>query len=139
MPPMPAKFTDVWEAFEMSGMGEYEVYVCRQSGKIYIHSEFGDEIEEVPEDIENATKYVLVPDKRALDLGTPLVLAFAGEFLADDLDEVRRIFRNKGAYARFKDLLARRNALERWYAFQAEAEQRALRAWCEDNAIALVD
>jgi hypothetical protein len=55
----------------------------RQSGKIYWHSEFGDNDEELPDDIDNE-KYIAIPDKRALDLGKPLVLDFAREFLPDD-------------------------------------------------------
>jgi hypothetical protein len=34
----------------------------------------------------------------ALDLGKPLVLDFAREFLPDDYDEVRHIFSRRGAY-----------------------------------------
>jgi len=30
-------------------------------------------------------------------------------------------------YARFKELLARRNALDEWHDFEAKAEERALR------------
>jgi hypothetical protein len=73
------------------GMGENEAYLDRQSGKIYWHSEFGDNDEELPDDIDDE-KYTAIPDKRELDLGKPLVLDFAREFLPEDYDEVRRIF-----------------------------------------------
>src|SRR6516165_3207892 len=56
-----------------------------------------------------------IPDKRELDLGKPLVLDFAREFLPVDYDEVRHIFSRRGAYRRYKDLLVRRGALERSY------------------------
>src|SRR5262245_63308299 len=49
--------------------------------------------------------------------GQALVLDFAREFLPDEYDEVRRIFSGRGAYRRYKDLLVRRGALERWYDF----------------------
>src|SRR6266536_5589275 len=54
-----------------------------------------------------------------------------GQFLPDDFDEVRQIFSSRGAYARFKDLLDRRGALDHWYDFEAKAEERALRTWCD--------
>src|SRR5437660_9536357 len=91
---MPVSFSDVQLAFEFvssGGMGENEAYLDRQSGKIYWHSEFGDNDEELPDDIDDE-KYISIPDKRELDLGKPLVLDFAREFLPDDYDEVRHIF-----------------------------------------------
>src|SRR5690348_4695117 len=69
-------------------MGENEAYLDRQSGKIYWHSEFGENDEELPDDIDNE-KYIAIPDRRELDLGKPLILEFACEFLPDDYDEVR--------------------------------------------------
>jgi hypothetical protein len=55
-------------------------------------------------------KYISIPDKRELNLGKPLVLDFAREFLPVDYDEVRHIFSRRGAYRRYKDLLVRRAA-----------------------------
>jgi hypothetical protein len=61
-----------------TGKGENEAYLDRQSGKIYWHSEFGDNDEELPDNIDDE-KYISIPDKRGLDLGKPLVLDFARE------------------------------------------------------------
>ena len=61
------------------------------SARAYWHSEFGDNEEELPDDIDDE-KYISISDKRELDLGKPLVLDFAREFLPDDYDEVRHIF-----------------------------------------------
>src|SRR5215813_5330617 len=80
---MPVSFSDLQLAFEFvssGGMGENEAYLDRQSGKIYWHSEFGDNQEELPDHIDDA-KYISIPDKRELDLGKPLVLDFARQFL----------------------------------------------------------
>ena len=97
---MAVSFSDLQLAFEFvssGGMGENEAYVDRQSGKIYWHSEFGDNDKELPDDIDDE-KYISIPDKRELDLGKPLVLDFAREFLPADYDEVRHIFSRRGAY-----------------------------------------
>ena len=67
------------------------------------------------------------------------MLDFAREFLPNDFDEVRRIFSRRGAYAAFKDLLARRNALDQWYDFESKATEKALRDWCELQSIELID
>ena len=95
---MAVSFSDLQLAFEFvsSGMGENEAYLDRQSGKIYWHSEVGDNDEELPDDIGDE-KYISIPDKRELDLGKPLALDFAREFLPDDYDEVRHIFSRRGA------------------------------------------
>jgi len=136
---MAVSFCDLQLAFEFvssGGMGENEAYLDRQSGKIYWRSEFGEIDEELPDDIDNE-KYIAIPDRRELDLGKPLVLEFAREFLPDDYDEVRHIFNRRGAYRRYKDLLVRRGALERWYDFSNTAEEAALREWCAENGIEL--
>jgi hypothetical protein len=65
------------------------------------------------------------------------VFAFAREFLPDELDEIQRIFHKRGAYARFKDLLQRKKALDRWYDFENKATEAALREWCEINGITI--
>jgi hypothetical protein len=136
---MPVSFSDLQFAFEFvssGGMGENEAYLDRQSGKIYWHSELGDNDEELPDDIDDE-KYIAIPDRRELDLGKPLVLDFARGFLPDDYDEVCHIFGGRGAYRGYKDLLVRRGALERWYDFSNKAEEAALREWCAENGIDL--
>jgi hypothetical protein len=47
------------------------------------------------------------------------------------------VFRKRGAYARFKDLLHWKKALERWYDFENKATEAALREWCEVNDIVI--
>ena len=136
---MPVSFSDVQLAFEFvssGGMGENEAYLDRQSGKIYWHSEFGDNDEELPDDIDDE-KYIAIPDKKEFDLGKPLVLDFAREFLPDDYDEVRHIFSRRGAYRRLKDLLVRPGAIDQWEDFSNKAEEAALREWCAENGIEL--
>src|SRR3982074_2829374 len=71
---MPVSFSDIQLAFEFvssGGMGENEAYLDRQSGKIYWHFEFGDNDEELPDDIDDE-KYIAIPDKIDLDLGKSL-------------------------------------------------------------------
>ena len=134
---MPVSFVDLQLAFEFvssGGMGENEAYLDRRSGKIYWYSEFGENDEELPDDIDDE-KYISIPDKKELDLGKPLVLDFAREFLPADYDEVSHIFSRRGAYARYKELLVRRGALERWYDFSNKSEETVLREWCAENGI----
>lgn len=143
---MPVKFQDIATAFELANtngdMGEFRAFVCKETGKIYYQTDFIDAAElndELPDDIEDEDKYIPLPDKRELDLGKPLVLAFVREFLRDDLDDVRYFFSKRGAYPKFKALLARRRAIDRWHAYENEARKRALRDWCTFHAIEIID
>ena len=134
---MAVSFSDLQLALEFvssGGRGENEAYLDRQSGRIYWHSEFGDNAAELPEDIDDE-KYISIPDNRGLDLGKPLVLDFARQFLPDDYNEVRHVFSRRGAYRRYTELLVRRGALEWLYDFSNKSEETALRKWCAKNGI----
>jgi len=119
---------------------ENEAYVCRDSGKIHwISGDPGelDEEEEVPDDIDDSEKYIPVPDKRDLDLGSHLVFDFTAQYLPQHYDHVRDMFRRKGAYGRFKGLLERQDKLQAWYAFSDEQETKALKEWCKEEGLQL--
>jgi hypothetical protein len=143
---MPARFKDIREAFDFvdtrGDFGENRAFLCQQTGKVYCHSESSDFdglFDELPDDIEDEDKYLAIPGKRELGLGKPLALDFAREWLPNDYDEVRDIFDRRGAYRKFRALVTRRDALERWYAFEAKATEQALRDWCELNSITITD
>lgn len=89
----------------------------------------------MPVDLDDEGKYIAVPHKNDLGLGKRLALDFASQFLEDDFEKVQDIFRHKGAYARFKDVLERSGILAQWYEFEAAAQEKALREWCEINSI----
>jgi len=116
-----------------------EAYVCRLTGRIYWASRepgIVDEEDEIPDDIDDIEKYVAVPHQRDLDLGTKLVFDFAAEHLAQHYDDVRNIFRSKGAYGRFKALLERQGVLENWYAYSDARTLSALEEWCKSERLA---
>jgi hypothetical protein len=139
---MPVSLNDLRDAFEFvcaGGGGEHQAFLCKQSGKLYCHSELYDDLDILPDDIDDSEKFLPIPDKRELDLGKPLALDFARQFLPGDFDDVRQIFSRRGAYAKFKNLLDRRGMLDQWYAFEAEAEDSALKMWCEFNSIEVSD
>ena len=140
---MPVRIADITEAFEFANtggsMGEFRAFVCRRTGEI--HYDFADAAEmddELPDDIDDATKYIALPDTRDLGLGRPLALDFAREYLPDDFDDVCYFFSKRGAYPKFKALLARRGAIDHWYAFEAKATEQALRDWCALHSIEIV-
>jgi hypothetical protein len=137
----PIQYSEIRDAFDFVSFGqpmEHEAYLCLETGKCYWHSEIGDNEEPLPEDIDDAGKYVAVPHKTELGLGTALVMRFVNEHIPELHDKVREIFSRSGAYARFKDLLEYRGALEQWYEYEETASEHALRQWCKDNNIEIV-
>jgi hypothetical protein len=142
---MPTSFQDILTAFEFvdTTVATNEAFLCLRTGKIYSRSDCYDDADglndEMPDDIDDEEKYIAIPGKRELDLGMPLVLDFAREFLPDDFDDVRDIFSRRGAYRKFRALVTRRNVLAQWYEFEKKATERALREWCELNSIELAD
>lgn len=98
---MPVSFAGLQLAFEFvsSGrLGENRVIPDTRSGRLYYHSEVVDNMEEdeVPDDIRDE-RYIEIPHKNELNLGKPLVLEFARQFLPDNYDDVRHIFSRRGA------------------------------------------
>ena len=135
-------FDTILEAFEFVSFGppeEHHAYLCLETGKIYWHSELGDDEEELPEDIDDAEKYVAIPHKNDLDLGKNLAIDFVEEVLPDATRDVERMFSRRGAYANFKNLLERRRLLQRWYEYEAAADEKALREWCADQGIEITN
>jgi len=133
-----AKFEQLFDAFEFVSSAppmENEAYVSRETGAVYWHSEDVADLDELPNDIDEGDKYLVIPHKSDLGLGKPLALRFAEEFLGDDFGKVRQIFSRPGAYARFKDLLEYRGLLNQWYEFEASEQKKALRQWCEQNGV----
>jgi hypothetical protein len=131
------KFQDIENAFMFVSTApqfENSAILSKETGEIYYVSGIGDS-DELPDDVEDADKYIEIPHKNDLDLGKALVLEFVSEYLPGDFQEVTRIFNRKGAYARFKQLLESKGMLDQWYAYEESKQEAALREWCTENGI----
>lgn len=117
---------------------DHTALICRSSGEICFGSEDG-EIDEIPDEAYESEGWVAVPEFRDIGCGANLVQDFVAQRLPEDAADVHRIFRRSGAYARFKDLLSHRGALEEWYAFENARQEQAIRDWCRDNGLELED
>lgn len=138
----PVKLSDLEEALLFVGMGsgfDTAAWVCRETGAVHRHSDDTDAFEPLPQDIDDAERYVAVPDKHELGLGKPLALEFARTHLPACYEQVYAMFSHRGAYARFKDLLDRQHSLDAWHQWEAEQTRQALREWCADNGLTLAD
>lgn len=134
---MAIPFSEISDAFDFvsfAGVGEHFAVLDRQTGRFYFHSDIGDNEEELPEDLDDE-KYLDIPHKNELGLGKRLVLDFAHQYLPDEVARVHAIFSRRGAYSKFKYLLDQKNLLEKWYAFESEAQEKALREWCAEVSL----
>lgn len=137
-----SRFEDLRLAFELVSYGERgecEAYVRISDGAVFRCNELGEPLDELPDDIDDKNKYVAIPHKDDLGLGEPLMLAFAYEYLPEDVDTVRAIFRQRHAYARFNELVEHHGLFARWHEFEDQARDEALRRWCRDAGIAMGD
>ncbi len=134
-------YDDLSAAFDFVSFAapmEHRAYVSLDTSAIYWISETNPiEEEDLPDDLETSDRYIAIPHKNELDLGNQLALRFVEEQLPHRHATVEDFFRHRGAYARFKDLLAAEQCLEKWYSFEAECTERALRDWCNANQIQL--
>ena len=89
---------------EFVSMGN-EAVLCRKTGKFLWHSDLEEDLDAWPDDAEDETKYLVVPDKKELDLG--------------------------------KTLLQRKQALDRWRAFENKATEDALKEWCKAHGLTI--
>jgi len=112
--------------------------LSQKTGEIFYISGMGDS-DDLPEDIEDSDEYIEIPHKNDLDLGNRLVMDFVAEQCPELLGKVHAIFKRKGAYSRYKELLDSKGLLEKWYDYENQHTKEALRQWCADNGIELTD
>lgn len=134
-----AALLDAYQFASPAGTWENSAFVDLENGSIYCASSEIETEEELPEDLETSDRYLILPDKNDLNLGRELALSFVEQELPDEQDKAMDCFRSKGAYRCFKELLEKHEALGKWYAFEAQATQTALREWCHDRGIQLVN
>jgi hypothetical protein len=134
---------DLLEAFAFvnsAPAGENSARLSIASGQIQRNSIWTD-IWDAPDsggpqkDVGDGT--LNIPHKTELGLGRDLVLWFVEEIIPDRLEEVEQFFEKRGAYGKFKALLTEEGLLQPWYQFEKDAEEQALRNWCEENGISI--
>jgi hypothetical protein len=134
---MAISFSAIEDAFFFVSMDQqcmHNAYLCKVTGELFYTSELG-ESDELPEDIDDPDKYISIPHKNELELGKSLVIEFISEYLPDELDRVYSIFRGRGAYSKYKDLLERKGFLDKWYEYENKRQKTALKEWLIENNI----
>jgi hypothetical protein len=113
-----------------------EAYICRTTGKIYQAG--GDDTsldEDLPKDLKKKKKFLPVPDKQEFDIGRRLLFRFIEEELPDEMETVAGFFSHAGAFGNTKDLLRRKDLLDKWHAYEEQALLEQLREWAEVNGL----
>lgn len=131
------KFTDIQDAFffvNSASYGMHTAVLCKDTGQLFYRSEMGDldEISDADLEMHNC---IDIPHKNDLGLGQQLVFEFVDAHLPDEYDLVEKFFRHRGAYSSFKDLLDTKGLIQKWYEFENQREEHAIRQWCQENEI----
>lgn len=137
----PFRYDDIESAFDYvssAGYGLNSAYLDVKTGKIFYRSELTG-TNELDDDDTGTDPLIAVPHKNDLGLGQSLAFEFVEDNLPDAHEEVRSIFRKRGAYSRYKELLSSRGMLEAWYRFEQDRIEKILRSWCEQNEVPLAD
>ena len=131
------RFSDIEDAFFFVGSAGYGLHtavIARDTGEMLWRSEEGD-LDEIADKDLPSDRWIAIPHRNELGLGQELVFEFVAEYVSDELDHVQHMFRTRGAYSAFKDLMGSRGLLQRWYDFEQEREEQVLRRWCEENEL----
>jgi hypothetical protein len=134
-----AKFSDILEGYEFSSQGgptEVQAFLSLERGTVHIVSDDLELEEPPPDDIESGP-YLALPGRAELGLGRDLAIDYAKAHMPDEVPAVIDLFRRRGAYKHFKNLLERKDLLQAWYDHEARVTQSCLRAWCADHGIEL--
>jgi len=132
------KWSDLEMAFEFvdsDTFSDNSAYVSRSTGKTFWEGDAVVDLEELPPDVDSNPDYVAVPGKRDLNLGNRLVMDFARREMPENIEDIRDIFKRRGAYRRFKDFLQDHDRLNDWYAYEEQRTRKALLEWCVENDI----
>ena len=134
---MTAKFFDIEQAFDYVSSQSYGMnaaFLSLDTGQIFYISSLGDS-DELPDDFEESDRYIEIPHKNDLDLGRRLVDEFINTAAPQLAGDVSDIFRQRGAYGRFKSLLERHGLIENWFKFENDRELNAIKDWCRENNV----
>jgi len=110
--------------------------LCLDDGRVYFRSEDGV-LDDLDEDEFDCDRFLEIPHKNDIDLGSCLVIEFVEQQIPVDLETIDHMFRSRGAYRRFKEFLSCRGLLESWHDFEKKRTQESLLKWCEDYEIKL--
>jgi hypothetical protein len=126
---MPVSLKDIREAFEFvcaGGGGEHQAFLCKQSGKLYCHSDLCDDLDILPNDIDDTEKFLQIPDKKELDLGKPLALDFRPPIPARRLRRRSTIFQQKGRLRQIQGSVGSKGRARSVVRFRGESRGKSL-------------
>jgi hypothetical protein len=136
------KYDDLLLAFDFVGSAppmEHNAYISLDTGEIYWTAEQNPMEEDLPDDLETSDRYISIPHKNDLNLGMNLALLFIRQELPEQYALAKSFFRSKGAYRRFKQFLESERLLDKWLKFEADSVENALREWCTENDIRILE
>ncbi len=129
---------EVYRTYNDQDLGIPFAMLNLETGEVHFQYEDAG-VTEIPEGAEDSEDWVPMPDRYSLDLGKVQALDFTLAHMPEELERVKEMFRGRGGYRLFKDLLRRRGLLQKWRAFEDACLREALRAWGRRNGIRVIE
>jgi hypothetical protein len=81
-------------------------------------------IDDLDEDEFDCDRFLEIPNKNDIDLGSCPVLEFVEQQIPYDLETIDRVFRSRGACMGFKEFFSCQGLLESWHDFKKKELNR---------------
>lgn len=91
--------------------------------------EFDFHEDEIPEDIKDASKYILLPAINELVDLNKLALEFAEQKLPDRFDTLRNFLRSSGGMDKFNKMIESLSATQDWQNFKKTSYKTSIENW----------
>jgi hypothetical protein len=131
-------YRKIEEAYEFVSAGPLHAHgalLDLATGEVLLRSESGG-LDEFPAVID-PDRFLALPTRGELHLGKTLVLSFVATHVPWASAEVLDMFSRKGAYPRFKRFLDENGLVDRWYAYEGQQTEQALRGWCASRGLSV--
>jgi len=132
--PLGVNLEELAEVIE-SGLGEGGGLIDLDTGEVWPASaiEYAQDAEDDPPDLDAPGRWLDVPAEGSAEGYRDMELFIAGVADPDRTDRLRIAVDGKGAFRRFKDVVARwPDEEERWYRFSEERRRGRARQWLAD-------
>jgi hypothetical protein len=129
------KIEEAYEFISAGPLHAHRALLDRVTGEVLLQSDAGG-LDEFPAVID-PDRFLELPTRGELHLGKTLVLSFVETNVPWAIAEVLDMFSRKGAYPRFKQFLDRSGLVDRWYAYEGQQTEKALRGWCAAKGLSV--
>ena len=138
---MKVKLDVILDAIEMAD-DNYTYFLDLETGEsVFLADELvtGLDNEGLEDEIEeNLERYLRLPTKFEIH-EYHIMEEFIWTLKGDRADKLEHAIQGRGAFRRFKDMVARMGISQQWYDFQAEYYRKLAIEWCQEHGLEYIE